>query len=320
MAGELRRAVQTVTGPIPVESLGRTLMHEHLLVGAPGWEFDDASAGLSFRDMVERCVDHIEELKSAGYRSLVDPCPRDMGRDVELMREVASRTGFNIICATGFYHSEIGAVSHWKFRMRLDPDAPKRLAETLVRELTEGVGTSGVRPGIVKTATGRAVTPYDLMMLRAAACASLETNTPITTHTEGIHGDTQLETLCAVGVDPRAVIIGHTCGSNDRVYQRSLLQRGAYVGFDRFGYAAANTDENRVSALVSMVRSGYGERIVVSHDCVLCYRGVDHLIPTERSFMRFERQIVPMLRERGLSPGEIDRLTIDNPRAYFAGA
>jgi len=37
------------------------------------------------------------------------------------------------------------------------------------------------------------------------------------------------------------------------------------------------------------------------------------------SSLRFSRVIVPMLRESGLTEGEIDALLIDNPRRYFAG-
>jgi phosphotriesterase-related protein len=319
MASQERRTVMTVTGPIPVDALGRTLMHEHLLVGAPGWEFD-IGAGPSFGEMVERCVDRIEELKSAGYASLVDPCPIDMARDVNLMREVSSRAGFHIVCATGFYHGEIGAASHWRFRAMLDPDTPKRIAELLIKEITEGVGETGVRAGIIKTATGHLVTPYETMMLAATAQASLATNTPITTHTEGVHGDLQLDNLCGAGVGAADVVVGHTCGSKDPVYQRALAERGAFVGFDRFGFAPANTDENRADALVALVRAGFGHRIVVSHDCVLCYRGVDHLRPERRDFMLFERTISPMLRERGLTAEEVERLLVDNPRRFFQGA
>lgn len=314
------QTVQTVTGAVPVEALGRTLMHEHLLVGAPGWEFDEPHAGPSFRDMVERCVDRIEELKDAGYASLVDPCPKDLGRDVELMREVSRRTGFNIVCATGFYHGEIGAAAHWRFRMTLDADTAERVADVLIGEIADGIGDTGVKPGVIKTATGRVVTAYEQMMMTAAARASLATGVPITTHTEAVHGDVQLDTLCAAGVDPARIIVGHTCGSSDGAYHRMLADRGAYLGFDRFGFAAANTDANRAASLVSLVKAGYGEQIVVSHDCVLCYRGVDHLVTKERDgFLLYERTIVPMLRERGLSRQDIDRLTIDNPKRFFAG-
>jgi phosphotriesterase-related protein len=315
----MQRFVETVTGPVQIASLGRTLMHEHLLVGAPGWEFDEPS-GLSFSDMVERCVDRIEELKSAGYSSMVDPCPMDMGRDVELMREVSRRTNFNIICATGFYHGELGAAVHWRFRMKLDADTHRRVADLLIKEITDGIGDTAVKPGILKTATGRVVTAYEEMMMQATAQASLATGIPITTHTEGIHGDVQLDTMCGAGVAPARIIVGHSCGSNDSDYHRLLLKRGAFLGFDRFGFTPANTDTNRIEALVKLVKAGFGDRIVVSHDCVLCYRGVDHLMPPRRrDFLLYEQTIVPLLRERGLSTVDIDCLTLENPRRFFAG-
>jgi phosphotriesterase-related protein len=297
-------------------------MHEHLLIGSPGWEFDQLEPGPTFQDMLERSVAAIEELKSAGYSSLVDPCPMDMGRNVELMREVARRTGFNIICATGLYHGELGAAAHWRHRMMLERDTHKRLADVFVRELTDGVGDTRVRPGVLKTATGHVVTAYEEMIMAATALASLATGAPITTHTEGVHGGVQLETMCRAGVAADRIVVGHSCGSNDHSYHRSLLDRGAYLGFDRFGFQPANTDENRVDSLVRLIRAGFGERIVVSQDCVLCRRGgVDSRVPQRAErFLGFERTVVPMLRERGIAATEIDRLTIENPKRFFSGA
>ena len=319
---EEERVVHTVTGPIPVRALGRTLMHEHLLIASPGWEFDQLEPGPTFHDMLERSVERIEELKSAGYSSLVDPCPVDMGRNVELMQAVARRTGFNIICATGLYHGDLGAAAHWRHRMTLAPDTHERLADIFIKELTLGVGDTGVKPGILKTATGRVVTPYEQMLMTATALASLATGAPITTHTEGIHGDVQLETMCGAGVAADRIVVGHSCGSNDHSYHRSLLDRGAYLGFDRFGFRPANTDENRVDSLVRLIGAGFGERIVVSQDCVLCRRGgVDSRVEQRADgFLGFDRTIVPMLHERGIPATEIDRLTIENPKRFFSGA
>ena len=56
--------------------------------------------GPSRSERVLRCVDRIEEMKGLGITALLDPCPSDLGRDVELMAEVAQRTRFQLICAT----------------------------------------------------------------------------------------------------------------------------------------------------------------------------------------------------------------------------
>jgi phosphotriesterase-related protein len=315
-----QRTVETVTGPVPVGALGRTLMHEHLQVGLPGWEVARLEPGPTFRDLVERCVDKIEELKSAGYSSLVDPCPADLARDVELMREVSRRTNFNIICATGFYHGELGASAHWKVRIRDDPDAVKYLADMFINEITRGIGDTGVKAGILKTATATEVTSYEDAMLRATARASAATNTPITTHTDGILGDVQIDTMVGSGARAERIIVGHSCGSNDFDYHRSLFDRGAYVGFDRFGMDRFNTDEQRVNSLVRIFHAGHGDRVVVSHDCVACWRGMDRAPATKDGMMHFSKVIIPMLREHGLEQHDVDRLLIDNPRCFFSGA
>ena len=49
-------------------------------------------------------------------RTFVDPCPIDLGRDPELMAEVAERSGMQIVCTTGFYHQEIGIPYYWRVR------------------------------------------------------------------------------------------------------------------------------------------------------------------------------------------------------------
>ena len=134
--------IQTVTGPIDSADLGRTLMHEHLAIGYPGWESaTDEPADPA--EMLTVCIDRIEALKDLGYASLVDPCPSDLGRDPELMVAAAEATGFNIICATGLYHEAEGGHAHWSFRARFEDIVPV-MADLFTRELTDGIGSTGV--------------------------------------------------------------------------------------------------------------------------------------------------------------------------------
>jgi phosphotriesterase-related protein len=91
------RTIQTVTGAIDAEALGTTLMHEHLAIGWPGWEAEAPADRAARREHAKRCVASMEELKGHGLGTLVDPCPIDLGRDVELMAEVAQATGVRIV-------------------------------------------------------------------------------------------------------------------------------------------------------------------------------------------------------------------------------
>ena len=81
--------IHTVTGPCRAADLGITLMHEHLIIGWPGWESDGAAPVWDRAEAKRMCVDRMQELKALGVTALVDPCPIDLGRDVDvvLMRQ-----------------------------------------------------------------------------------------------------------------------------------------------------------------------------------------------------------------------------------------
>lgn len=319
--------IATASGEITADQLGRTLMHEHLVIGYPGWQSHSNLPVVSRADERAICVDRIQELQSLGYSSLLDPCPNDLGRDVELAAEVAQQTGFQIILATGLYKQSEGGVPYWHFRSNFGSQV-ESMAELFIDELTRGIGDSGIKAGIIKVATGVGeITEYEKTILLAAARASVETGAPITTHTdEGSLGDQQQAILTEAGVPAHRIIIGHSCGTDDHAYHLSLARGGSYLGFDRFGIDAIFPDEKRVASLARMIRAGAGDRLVVSHDSVWCWKGEpfpngllekigdDAFNPTH-----FERKIIPRLREAGVSLEEIERLLVDNPRRFFEG-
>src|SRR5262249_47689955 len=96
--------IQSVTGKIKPEKLGKTLMHEHVLVGYSGWDADWVRPGPSKREMRKIAADKIAEMKDEGIKTMIDPCPSDLGRDIEFIAEVAQKAKFNIVAATGLYH------------------------------------------------------------------------------------------------------------------------------------------------------------------------------------------------------------------------
>jgi phosphotriesterase-related protein len=318
--------IQTVTGPISPDELGPTLMHEHLLIGYPGWE-SHSTCGADRGEQLRVCADRLEELKAAGFRSMVDPCPSDLGRDVEFIAEVASRARFNIICATGLYKESEGGAAYWHMRAHSGPQVGA-MAELFERELRDGVGRTGIRPGIVKLATGPGkMTDYERGVFEAGARAAAATGAPITTHTDqGTVGDVQQSLLVAGGVAAQRIVIGHSCGTTDHAYHMGIARGGSYLGFDRFGLDMLHPDAERTRALLRLLQSGAGDRVVVSHDSVWCWRGEPFGSPeAQRRFaevhtpLHFTRKIAPKLREGGASEAQIRALTLDNPRRFFAG-
>jgi phosphotriesterase-related protein len=224
--------VATVTGPVAPEALGRTLMHEHVLIGYPGWEADTAHPGPAARERFRIGVERVQELQALGFTSMLDPCPNDLGRDVELMAKIAQHTGFQIVCATGLYKQAEGGVAYWHFRSRFAPSVDA-MAELFEQELREGIGDTGIRAGIIKVATGpHAMSDYERTIFAAAAKAAVATGAPITTHTDlGTVGDRQQQLLTTAGVPAHRIVIGHSCGTSDHAYHLGIARGGSYLGF-----------------------------------------------------------------------------------------
>ena len=320
--------VNTVTGPIRVDALGVTLMHEHVLIGYPGWEADTLRPGPARAEIVSTAVEKIRSMQEIGIQSMLDPCPNDLGRDVGLAAEVADKTGFNIICATGLYKENEGGFAHWHF-VRSIGRGVEAMAELFIHELTRGIGDTGIKAGIIKVATGEGkITDYEYDVLSAAATAAVETGAPITTHTDqGTMGEEQQAFLLEKGVPAHRIIIGHSCGSSDHDYHMRLLEKGSYLGFDRFGLDILAPDEQRIDALVALLQKQQERRIVVSHDSVWCTRGQPFpaemlaAIDVDKLFnpTHFHRNIIPALLARGVSREQIDTMLVDNPRRFFQG-
>src|SRR5258708_32329500 len=96
----MTRQVQLTDGQIDCSKLGKTLIHEHVLVGMPGWNLDLKAPKFVRAEAMARAVDRLQELHGYGCKTIVDPCPMDLGRDVEFVAEVSQRAPVNHVCAT----------------------------------------------------------------------------------------------------------------------------------------------------------------------------------------------------------------------------
>jgi phosphotriesterase-related protein len=315
------RSINTVTGATTAEQLGTTLMHEHVLIGWAGWELDCSVPKFDRKTAFRTAVDRLKELKDLGLQSFVDPCPMDIGRDVTFMAELAEASGVKIVCATGLYKEDLGNTAYFKQR------TVDEIAEVYSAEVTKGIGNTGIKAGIIKCATGKdQITKYEENCLRAAARAHLRTGAPITTHTEdGTMGREQLDIFTSEGVDLKHVIIGHSCGSSELHYHTDLLDRGCFIGFDRFGLDFIHPDKLRLAALIGLLGVGYEKQIVLSHDSVWCWLGRGLDIPPETAKLvenwkptHIFQNIVPALKRAGVGEEKIRAMLVDNPRHYFS--
>ena len=323
--------VQTVTGPIGLDQLGRTLMHEHLFIAFPGAEFDPF-ARFDRADFIAEAVRRLRQLRTDhGVRSFVDPCPIELGRDAAMMREIAEQSEMNVICTTGFYFEEMGLPVYWRAR------TVEEIAELYIREITQGIGTTGVKAGAIKVATGApAITAQEHKFLQAACLAQQATGVPIITHTQDGHaGPEQQQAFAAGGVSAHRCLIGHCCGNADPAYHQRVVDGGSYIGFDRIGLLRFQPDEVRADNLARLVQNGHRAQVMMSQDrhCGWLGKFPRQLSPEELARIETLRahgqwpppytylftDFVPMLKARGLTEHDVAFMLEDNPRRFFAG-
>ena len=232
--------------------------------------------------------------------------------------------------ATGLYNEALGIPPHFRTLPAED------IAEVYVREITEGMDKTGIKAGLIKTATGgipgltetaTSIGKHEKNCLRAAARAQKATGVPILCHNDelGPFGRETLDIFEDEGVDFNRVLIGHACGVGDMRYYFDILERGAWLGFDRFGIDVIAPDKMRLASLIGLLAVGH-DRIMLSHDAVHCLmgrpsKGWDDFVAAcpNNNYAHLLKNIIPTLSKAGISEGTIQTMTVKNPQSYFGG-
>jgi len=308
--------IQSSTGPIDTNDLGFTLMHEHVRVGW-GAMYQQYPEMFDREHELGRATERLKAAVAAGVKTIVDLTPIDLGRDVTLIAEASRRSGMQIIAATGIYYTE----HPFHFQIRDD----KEMEDLFVRDITQGVSTTGIRAGVIKCATEPQMHPMNERVLRNSARAAKATGVPICTHTFPANrtGLDQQRIFKEEGLDLGRTVIGHSDDSDDITYLEEIIQNGSFCGMDRIGLQRPRTTEQRADMVAALVEKGYASRITLSHDSCCNFHWapegmLDNLAPTWR-MTHIPLDVVPMLRERGVSETNINQMTTLNPRKVFGG-
>ncbi|MFC4584999.1 phosphotriesterase family protein [Sphaerisporangium corydalis] len=317
-------AVQTVKGP--VTALGATLMHEHIFGLSPEilWNWPDIPEGWDLETRAREAAAKLNELKAEGVDTVVDLTVVGLGRYVPAVQRVAGLTEVNIVVATGLYTYDALPPYFGNRGPGSLFGGPDRLAEFFVRDITEGVGRTGVKAAILKCASDhQGMTPGCERVFRAVARAHLETGVPISTHSHsGTRGGLEQQKLLAsLGVDLSRVVIGHAGDSTDPGYLEELAAAGSYLGMDRFGIETISSFKDRVAIVAEMCARGHADRMVLSHDSYCFNDRFDAEVVRRRHpnyhLLHISRDVLPELRERGVTEDQIHRMLVVNPRTIL---
>src|SRR5579864_864237 len=316
--------VQTVRGPIDPGQLGPTLMHEHIFVLSTEIMQNYPEAWGEEERRVNDAVARMNELHASGVRSVVDLTVVGLGRYIPRIQRLAEKTPIHIIVATGIYtYNDIPFYFH--FRGPGTPlGGPEVMVDMFVRDIQKGIADTGVRAGILKCATDApGVTPGVERVLRAVAQAHRQTGVPISTHTHARskRGLEQQRIFREEGVDLSRVVIGHSGDTTEIDYLEELIANGSYLGMDRFGIDTILPFEDRVNTVARLCERGHAGKLVLSHDAA-CFndwlpeRDLPAVLP-RWNYLHIHKDVIPALKQRGVTDEHIRIMMVDNPRAIF---
>jgi phosphotriesterase-related protein len=317
--------VETLNGAVDTAQLGTVLMHEHVFnitaeiqmvhPGFNGWNPDVE---------IPKAQQTLRQVKEAGIDTLVELSPIGLGRSLGLIRRASEDSGLNLVLATGLYTYDV-LPRPWHFvgpGTLLDGEEP--LDELMRADLRDGIEGSGVKPGILKCAIDAAgLTDHVERVVRSVCRIHRETGTAICIHTSAPHerGRDALRILGEEEIDPKRVMLAHCGDSADLDYLEELAASGALLGMDRFGLDILLPFEQRVDTVAAMCARGHADKMILSQDAS-CFTdwfapGLREQMSPNWHYLHVVNDVLPALRERGVSDAQIDQMMRENPRVFF---
>ena len=308
-------SVMTVMGPVAADQLGFTLPHEHIYctLRHADYRYDVADQFVD-EDVMAAEVSAFAELGGATIFDLSVP---DNGRSPERLRTLSERTGIHFVMGCGWYRG-----NYYLPEERIDRRPADELAEELVREITMGVGDTGIRPGVIGEIGSEKdwVSPAEERVLRAVARAHKATGLAIgALHAIGPVAPEQLTILEEEDVDMMRVAVAHCDAYPHLGYLLGLLERGVYIMFDNCGqYRGMGQFEDRILELIcELLDRGFEDRLMLSHD--VCKLG-QLRVHGGTGFVYLSETFLPALVSKGVPEETIKTITHDNPRLWLAGS
>jgi phosphotriesterase-related protein len=313
--------VETVNGPIDVEEMGRTLIHEH-------FRTSDEGTRVQFPQMYdedaewEAAIADAQAVKGHGIVTVVEPSPLYLQRDARFSKRVADASGLNVILPTGIYTYDYLPQP----LLNRDEDA---LAEVFVHDIEQGIQGTEIKAAFLKCAADEpGLTPNIEKVHCAVARASKRTGRPIMAHShpKTETGLEQMRIFEEEGVDPAKVHIAHTGDTDDLDYIERLLERGPWIGMDRYGLDIFLPTDKRNETVLALLERGYADRMFLSQDYCSTIDWFppavqdqmrEHAVPDWSMTFIFEK-VIPELTERGMTEEQLDQMMVENPKRWFS--
>jgi phosphotriesterase-related protein len=317
--------VETVGGRIDVDELGLTLIHEHFFSSDEAVTAQWPHVREQEREF-ELALESAAAVKSHGVKTVVEPTAMLLGRDVNASERLASQAGLNIIVCTGIY-----TYDHLpQFLLNRDEDF---IADLFVHDVEQGIQGTEIKAAFIKCAADEpGVNERIEKIHRAAARASLRTGAPIMAHSRPASntGPRQVEIFLEEGVSPEKIHIAHCGDTDDLDYIQGLLDKGVYIGLDRYGIDLFLPTPQRNATTLELLNRGHAERMFLSQDFdIPIANGLDWYPPevieqlqsagaaTDWSMTFLFESVIPTLKEGGMTDEQLGTMMVENPKRWL---
>jgi phosphotriesterase-related protein len=299
--------IRTVTGDV-AGIAGRILLHEHLQIDLSVQKGPANRIGAAEESDV---IDDLRQAKEFGLAAITDLSAPGWGRDPAALRRISEAAGVAVVGATGFY---------W------DPFPPmaiegsvEALRDAMLAEIETGADGTGIRCGVIKVGTNRGEPDQVAERLfRAAAAAAAATGAPIITHTSSPdQASWHVRTLERAGMDLSHVVISHMGAAREVSELTELARWGVLMGIDKVSFPKGPTNVELADLVRDACDKGLERQIILSSDIARRTLLRRH---GGRGYGTVFADFVPMLRERGLAPAQIDTMLCENPARLLAFA
>ena len=317
--------VETVGGQIDTEQLGTVLIHEHF------FSSDEAVTAQwpHVRDHdreFQLAVETAQAVKSHGVETVVEPTAMLLGRDVRASQRLAQESGLQIIVCTGVY-----TYDHLpQFLLNRSEDY---LADLFVHDIEQGIQGTDIKAAFIKCAADEpGVNERVEKVHRAAARASVRTGRPVMAHSRPASntGPRQVEIFLEEGVSPEKIQIAHTGDTDDLDYIEGLLDKGVWIGMDRYGIDLFLPTDKRNATVLELLNRGYAERMFLSQDFdIPIANGLDWYPPevveqlqasgaaNDWSMTFLFESVIPALKAGGMTDQQLQTMMVENPKRWL---
>ncbi len=296
----------TVNGSINASAMGKTLIHEHILVDFIGAD-KISKERWNVKDVIRKVSPYVEEAKVHGVVTLFDCTPAYLGRDIQILQRLSKEIGINIVTNTGYY----GAVNNKYLPAHAHKESADELATRWIQEFRDGIDGTTVRPGFIKIGVdGNSLSPLHRKLVHAACITHKATGLTISSHTgKASLALQQLAVLDEMNVSRDAFVWVHAQAEEDEQQYLTIARSGTWISLDGFGEESL---DKYIRSLKVLKSGKLLDKVLISHDAGW-YRPGEPNGGAFTPYTRIFTHLLPALKQSGFDDGDLELLLIQNP-------